>query len=102
MQDTIEAYARVSPASFREAVDYIKNITQVEVNGGVWKSGKGVCRLRLPSELFHSLRKVFNIFAPDEPPFGEDSSDIDLLIQVCPEMTREGANPRHGRGKGRK
>jgi len=98
IHDTVSAYCNVAPHAAKEAMDYIHDITQVEVGNGEWHSKKGHVKMRMPAELFHCLRTVFNHYLPDEPTFGQED-DLVLLTEEAPLFMREGHQARGRRGK---
>lgn len=98
---TIEAWIRSVPVSYTAVVSkYLHEITKVEHSGGKWRSKAGFCKLRLPADLFHCLRQVFNAHLPGQPPFGTDDSDIRYLYTKFPKLVPGG--PRSGKGRERK
>jgi len=102
IENTIQAYFNVAPQMAMEAMQFVKDITQAEHKDGHWNSGEGYVKIRLPQDLFFSLRHVFEAHIPDDPSFGDDDDDLHLLFQVCPNFTREGINARQRRGRGNK
>jgi len=99
IEQTLDAYFKVHPSAAKAAIEDIRQITAVEVNGGKWKKGHGQCKIRFPQCLWHSLRKVFMHFIPDEPCFGDIEADIDLIVSMVPDLGKRGS-ARYGRGKG--
>lgn len=99
--ETINAWGRTAPRWYVTAiVTYLHDITAVEHNQGAWRNKEGYCKLRLPAELFHCFRKVFNQHLPGQPPFGSDDSDIVQLYTLFPKLLPGGV--RSGKGRKRK
>lgn len=99
IEQTLEAYFKVHPAAAKAAIEDIRQITAQEINGGAWRKGQGQCKVRFPQCLWHSLRKVFMHYLPDEPCFGDIESDIDLIVSMVPDLGK-GGNARYRRGTG--
>jgi len=99
IEQTLDAYFKVHPMAAKQAIEDIRQITSMETKGGDWKSGKGTCKIRFPQCLWHSLRKVFMHYLPDEPMFGDIESDIDLIVSMVPDLGK-GGDARYKRGTG--
>lgn len=99
IEDVLHAWKEFAPKPyFRNMINYLTEVTKVEHNNGAWRSGQGMCSLRLPADLFHSLRIAFEKFLPDEPAFGRDDSDIQLLYEIAPKLMGNRKPVKH-RGK---
>lgn len=87
---TVMAWYNLNPRYARWMGNFLREITKVEHSGGKWRNGKGHCSLRLPRELMISLRKVFQVHAPDMEPFATDDLDIQILCQEFPKLMPTG------------
>ncbi len=87
---TVRAWYNISPKYAKWIANYLEQITKVEHKNGEWKSGKGYCSLRLPRELFISLRTVFKTHAPDLEVFGTNDDDIRILYEEFPKLVPTG------------
>jgi hypothetical protein len=90
IRQTVQAWYNLNPRYAKWMATFLKEITKVEHTGGKWRNGKGHCSLRLPRELFISLRKVFQIHAPDMEPFATDDLDIKILCEEFPNLMPTG------------
>lgn len=79
--DVLAAWWEYDKKAAKDFMNYIHEITKVQHNSGEWKSGKGRLVCQLPDLLFHSLKRSFAKFLPDEPGWGVgDCGDDDLRI----------------------
>lgn len=86
IRKTVEAWYSIDPRYAKWMCHFLTEITKVEHNGGKWRNGKGHVSLRLPRELFASLRSVFREHAPDMEAFGTDDTDIRILYEEFPKL----------------
>lgn len=93
IKQTVKAWYNISPRHARAMATFLREITKVEHTGGKWRSGKGYCSLRLPRELYLSLRKVFSVHAADMEPFGTNDTDIKILCEEFPNLMPTGFRP---------
>lgn len=92
IRDVVQAWYNVDPKMARHMGKMLKEAQQNEYKNGEWHTtGDGFCRVRLPSDLWHSLRKAFKAFLPLEPAFAQDSSDIEMLWREYPDLVPTGA-----------
>ena len=97
IRQTVMAWYNLDPKHARYMANFLREITKVEHSGGKWRNGQGHCSLRLPRELFISLRRVFQVHAPDMEPFATDDLDISILCEEFPNLM-----PTGNRGRRRK
>lgn len=95
-----EAWYNISPARAKAFMRYLDEITKVEHREGMSSGGNFHCTVRLPADLFTTLKKAFYMYYPDEPMFGQEDDDLRLLYEVAPKLFPRQA--REGRGKGRR
>lgn len=98
IRKTVMAWYSISPRHAKAMANYLREVTKVEHSGGAWRSGKGYVSLRLPRELYLSLRKVFSVHAPDMEPFATDDSDIQILYEEFPRLMPAGNRRRTRKG----
>lgn len=101
ISDVVLAWYRVDPNYAKQMADFMRELCKVERADGEWRGKKGFTKLRLPSDLFHTLRAAFNRFLPDEPTFGATDDDITLLKEEFPALVPTGARTARGT-KGRR
>jgi len=91
---TAQAWYNLNPRYAINMMNYLKNVTESEHSGGDYKNGEGYVSLRLPIDLYGSLRKVFAKHAPDMEAFGTDDVDIKILCKEFPKLMPGGFRSR--------
>lgn len=96
IRKTVEAWKNIDPRAAKAWVKMLKDLQ--DVDKGVRKEhGNSYTKLRLPRELWNSLRRVFEIYAADQEAFGTDDNDIRLLREEFPGLMPENARQNRGR-----
>jgi hypothetical protein len=96
IRKTVEAWKNIHPKAAKQWAKNIKDLNDVDT--GVRKEhANAYTKMRLPYHLFHSLRRVFEVYAKDLESFGTHDSDIALLQREYPDLVP--SNPRKNRGR---
>ena len=83
---TVRAWYNIDPKYATWMMAQLKELTDAEMKKGEYANGNGYVSLRLPRELFASLRKVFQTHASDMPAFATTDDDIKILCKVAPKL----------------
>lgn len=98
IEKTLIAWKKsVHPGYLRAMLTYLQEVTKVEMKEGLSKGGKMTCKIRLPSDLFFSLQRVFNKFHPDGDPFAASDIDLKILLEVAPKLMPAGLRKHRGK-----
>ena len=94
IETTIRAWYNVEPRRAEMIMKYLKDVTESEVNGGDYKNGQGYVSLRFPRDLIVSLRKVFQVHAPDLETYATTDDDIKFVCKRFPKLMPGGFKSR--------
>lgn len=97
IKKTVQAWYNVNPAYAMKMCNDLREMAKVENPNGEYKNKQGYVSMRLPLDLFGSLRKVFQVFAPDQEGFATTDEDIKILYKEFPKLMPGGF-----RGRSRK
>ncbi|MCI0354825.1 MAG: hypothetical protein L0099_07290 [Acidobacteria bacterium] len=87
IREVVKEWYDLNPRHARRMAHFINEITKVEVHeDGRWKGGQGQVVVRLPADLWHTMRFVFAVKLPDEPLFGYDEGDIRIVAEEFPKL----------------
>jgi hypothetical protein len=96
IQKTVQAWKNINPKAAKAWAKGIKDLADVDT--GVRKEhANAYTKMRLPYHLFHSLRRVFEVYGKDMESFGTHDSDITLLQQEYPALVPMNARQNRGR-----
>lgn len=96
IKKTVQAWYNKDPKHAKNMASFLAEYNKVDV--GVRKEhANAYTQIRLPSDLFYTLRHVFNVFAPDQETFGTFDDDIRMLMEEFPGLSAQ--DPRKNRGK---
>lgn len=93
IEKTVQAWYNIRPQYAMAMCKYLADVTAVEHKNGEYKNGKGYVSLRLPRDLFITLRNVFKVHAPDMEAFGTSDDDIKILYKKFPKLMPGGFRP---------